>query len=130
MVTQDTDELLTVAQIARLLQVNPRTIRNRIKAGQLPARKMVGGKDWRVRRVDADILFRQDAPLITEQSPLIDRLSTAEGRARAIASLRSLREGNQAEQRETLALLQKAEREQPLSLRPWDDMTPNTKVEE
>jgi hypothetical protein len=54
---------------------------------------------------------------------MIDRLSTAEGRARAVAALRSLRNGNLTEQRETLALLQKAEREQPLSFRSWDDMS-------
>jgi excisionase family DNA binding protein len=121
MVTLNPEELLTVEQIAQMMQVNPRTIRNRINAGLLPARKMVGGKDWRIRRVDADALFSQGALRHAEQPAIIDRLSTPEGRARAVAALRSLREGDVAEQQETLALLQKAEREQPLSFRSWDD---------
>lgn len=120
MAALNTEDLLTVEQIAQMMQVNPRTIRNRINAGLLPARKMLGGKDWRIRRVDADALLRQGASRLAEPSPVIDRLSTPEGRARAAAALRSLRQGDLAEQRETLALLQKAEREQPLAFRSWE----------
>ena len=129
MAGSDTEELLTVEQIARMMQVHPRTIRNRIHTGLLPACKMAGGKDWRVRRGDADALLRQQTPRSTEVGSthaLIDRLNDDPGRARAVAALRALRERDPDEQRATLAVL---EQTAPLSLRAWEAAKPGNDAE-
>lgn len=118
------EDLLTVEQVARMLQVSPRTIRNRINAGLLPARKLVSGKDWRIRPTDAAALLQEAAPRDdTLQSPLIDRLGTAEGRAHAQVVLAQLGEDrDEAGQRESWAHLQKALEDDPVQLR-WDRET-------
>jgi excisionase family DNA binding protein len=43
------DELLTIDQVASLLQVNPQTVRNWIDAGKLPALR-IGARRIRVQR--------------------------------------------------------------------------------
>jgi len=50
-----TTELLTVAEAAKQLKMNPQTIRRWIRSGQLPAIKL-GQKEW---RISADTLFSQ-----------------------------------------------------------------------
>jgi excisionase family DNA binding protein len=48
-------ELLTVDQLAQILELHPRTIRRYIREIQLKASK-VGGK-WRIRREDAELFI-------------------------------------------------------------------------
>ena len=118
----DASELLSVAEAAALLRVNPRTIRNRIRAGLLPARTLAGTRTVRVERRD---VLAQWQPHSTQaglaphgkSSPLVDRLGTPEGRARALAALDALTEGDELEQRDTIALLARAEQNNPLALR-------------
>ncbi len=43
-VTIDAPKYLTVQEVADLLRVNPRTIRNRIAAGALPAKKLANSR--------------------------------------------------------------------------------------
>ena len=119
------DELLTVEQVAKMMRVNPRTIRNRIHAGLLPASKMVGGKDWRVRRGDAEGLLRNatlsPVPSYDKSSGLIDRLGTPEGRARALAILDHLGEDWDAEeQRAAWEVLKPALENSRAEMRQWD----------
>ena len=45
-------ELLTVAQVAQLLRLNPQTIRNWIDAGTFPATRI--GRRVRIKRTDVD----------------------------------------------------------------------------
>ena len=55
------EELLTVAEVAKLLRLNPQTIYNWIDRGELPALKM-GQRRVRVRRSDlAHVLGEEDA---------------------------------------------------------------------
>ena len=48
MSTNDAPDLLTVEQYAKALQVSPRTIYRHIRAGTIPAIKLLGG--WRIPR--------------------------------------------------------------------------------
>lgn len=121
------NEILTVEQVARMMQVTPRTIRNRINRGLLPARKMVNGKDWRIRRVDVDAMLqeppaRHAVPIDTSYRPrLIDRLGTADGRARARAVLAALGEDrDEAEQKASWAQLQQALEQRTMQFRRWN----------
>ncbi len=109
-------ELLSITEVANLLHVDPRTVRNRIRQGLLPARTLTGSRIVRVARADvlAQLEPASDASLA---NPLVDRLATPEGVTRALAALDAPTEGDEAEQRETLALLTQAEREYPISLR-------------
>lgn len=115
-------ELLSVAEAAALLRVSPRTIRNRIRAGLLPARTLTGSRTIRVDRQDVmaqwhPVSAGSRAASPGKLSPLVDRLSTPEGRARALAALDAPTEGDALEQRDILALLTQAGRESPLTLR-------------
>ena len=121
------EDLLTVEQVAQMMQVTPRTIRNRINSGLLPGRKMVNGKDWRVRRADVESLFRQvpaqdgAAAVGSHRSPLVDRLGTDEGRAHARAVLATLGEDrDEAEQQSSWAQLQQALEQSPVQFRRWN----------
>ncbi len=67
-------EILTVAQAAEYLQVNPETVRRAARAGRLPAARI--GRQWRIRRADLDRLF-------TER--LIDRALAEEAERRLAA---------------------------------------------
>lgn len=49
------NELFTVDQVAKMLDMHPRTVRRYIREGQLRAAK-VGG-EWRIRREDADMFM-------------------------------------------------------------------------
>jgi excisionase family DNA binding protein len=51
-VIQQMEKILTVQQAAELLQCKPQTVRNYLKAGKLPGRRI--GKEWRI--VEADVL--------------------------------------------------------------------------
>ncbi len=132
-------EFLTVEETARMLRLHPRTIRNRINAGLLPAKQVKGGRIKLVAKADALALL-EDAPLIPRTEPpliippgvdplsvqragLTNRLMTPEGRARAIEMLRRLRdEGDEEEQKKAAKVLENIT---PLSMRRWspDDWT-------
>lgn len=43
----ENDRLLTVDEMAEILQANPAVVRRKIAAGQLPGRKIPGVKGWR-----------------------------------------------------------------------------------
>ncbi|MBV9848136.1 MAG: helix-turn-helix domain-containing protein [Armatimonadetes bacterium] len=118
------DDLLTVNQVASLLQMKPRVVRRRIKDKLLPARKPLGGRSWRIRRADALALLQEPSPTPPAPSPLIDRLGTPEGRARALAMLERLGEDWDAEeQRAALETLQQGLARHPFQLRRWDPET-------
>ena len=85
-------ELLSIAEAAALLHVDPRTIKQRIRAGLLPAQTLTGSRIVRIER--ADVLAQLQAvpvPSVPPASPAIERLNTPEGRARALAVLDALR---------------------------------------
>ena len=52
-----TDELLTVAEIADILKINPQTVRNWIDAGKIPHLR-IGQRRVRVYRRDFDAFLR------------------------------------------------------------------------
>ena len=120
------DDVLTVEQVARIMQVTLRTIRNRIKNGLLPGRKMVNGKSWRVRRADVDAMLQvpahsEGAGTASYRPPLVDRLGTPEGRAHARAVLAGLGEDrDEAEQQASWAQLQQALEQRPMQFRRWN----------
>ena len=120
------DDILTVEQVAQMMQVTPRTIRNKIKNGLLPGRKMVNGKSWRVRRADVDAMLQVPAQsggtdTTSYRSPLVDRLGTPEGRAHARAVLAGLGEDrDEAEQQASWAQLQQALEQRPVQFRRWN----------
>jgi excisionase family DNA binding protein len=51
------DEVLTSKDAAKLLRLNPETVRRLLREGLLPGRK-VGLRQWRIRRVDLDEYLR------------------------------------------------------------------------
>ena len=53
------DKLLTIGEAAEVLQLNPRTLREYVKRGELQGR-IIGGQ-WRFRRADLDA-FVENAP--------------------------------------------------------------------
>jgi excisionase family DNA binding protein len=52
-------EFFTVDQVAKILDMHPRTVRRYVREGQLRATK-VGG-EWRIRREDADMFMGMNA---------------------------------------------------------------------
>ena len=117
--------LLTVDQVAEMAHVQPRTIRAKIHQGVLRAHKPPHAKSWLIRRADAEgMLTGERAPVDLSKSPLIDRMGTPEGRARAVAMLRTLGDDwDETEQRAAAAILQKALAENPIQMRRWDPET-------
>jgi excisionase family DNA binding protein len=49
------DRLLTLAEAAEILRLNPRTVRANVQRGKIEAR-IIGGR-WRFRRADLDAFF-------------------------------------------------------------------------
>ncbi len=53
------DRLLTLREVAEVLHLNPRTVREYVKRGEIEGR--IIGTQWRFRRVDLDAFF-ENAP--------------------------------------------------------------------
>ena len=121
------EELLTVKQAAVMLHLDERTVRNHINAQRLPARKLPGGKGWLIRR--ADLLNTLQGSERLGQVPaatrpgIIRRTHTPEGRARALAALDALLDGDADEQRRAWAHLQRSGPETALEFRRWNPET-------
>ncbi len=106
--TADLPLFLTITEAATTLRVHRRTIENRIKAGKLPAKRLVGGQTILIDRRDVPAQLEEvpappasspgllppgTSPAVAETaSPLIDRLSTPDGRACAFAAVCALRD--------------------------------------
>jgi excisionase family DNA binding protein len=58
------DDILTASQVARLLQVHPRTVYKLVKQGALPGRKFGGG--WRFSKSEIMLMISPQGP---ERSP-------------------------------------------------------------
>ena len=134
------DDLLTVRQVAEMFHLGEKSIRDRILAGRLPAQKLEGGKQWLIRREDALGALRQtphhnrDSPAfppliipagtdpmrVEPNSSIIRRTHTPEGRARALAALDALQDGDEEEQRRAGEYLQRADRQYPVQFRRWN----------
>ena len=99
---------LTIQETAALFRVEARTIRNWVAAGRLPAKRVIGSRGLLISREVALTLLEEVAapvshgPLaVTPQtgtSGIIRRTRTPEGRARALAALDSLLDGDETEQ--------------------------------
>jgi excisionase family DNA binding protein len=65
------DDILTASQVARLLQVHPRTVYKLVKQGALPGRKFGGG--WRFSKSEILLMI---SPQETERLQLgsIDKM--------------------------------------------------------
>ena len=48
-------EMLTVEEVAKVLKLSPYTVRELLKEGKLPGRKIGGGRQWRVSRDDLEV---------------------------------------------------------------------------
>jgi excisionase family DNA binding protein len=53
------DKLLTLEEVAQILRLNARTVREYVQRGEIEGR-LIGGR-WRFRRADLDIFF-EEAP--------------------------------------------------------------------
>ena len=137
--TPEAEELLTVKQAAAVLHLDERTIRNHINGRRLPARKLPGGKGWLIRRQDlfaalqrASDLPQSDAarpnlapagtdPRKTEQETgILRRTQSPEGRDRALAALDALLDGDEDEQRRAWEHLQHTGTKADVQFRRWD----------
>jgi excisionase family DNA binding protein len=57
--TEDMSEYsLSVAEVAKTLNVQPMTIRRWIQDGRLPARRVQGTKPYKLRQADVDVLVK------------------------------------------------------------------------
>jgi excisionase family DNA binding protein len=56
----ETQEFFTVDQVANVMQMTPRTIRNFIKSGKLRAAKF--GGEWRIRKDDLNVFWKAHYP--------------------------------------------------------------------
>lgn len=63
------DDILTASQVARLLQVHPRTVYKLVKQGALPGRKFGGG--WRFSKTEILLMISPQGP--ERSQPLRDR---------------------------------------------------------
>lgn len=78
-----TEQLLTLEEVAALLQVHPRTVRRAISAGRLRACQVAERGTWRVRPADLDAWLEERA---TPRAPAASALAPVvpvAGRARA-----------------------------------------------
>jgi excisionase family DNA binding protein len=64
----DSDELLTVDEVAERVKVNPETVRRWIKSGRLPAVRAAGGP-YRIHSTDLDRLFGAPPKVEAPTSP-------------------------------------------------------------
>lgn len=119
------DTLLTVEQVAEMAHLRPRTIRVKINQGLLRAYKPPRSKRWLIRHTDAQkLLTGEPVPQNFPPPFLIDRLGTPEGRARAVAALRTLgNDRDEEEQRVSGERLRQVRAEGPLQMRRWDVVT-------
>lgn len=136
-----TTDLMTVRQVALLFRLGERSVLSRIKDGRLPAHKMEGGKQWLIRRADALAVLQghpasqgvsspktrpgvmpagTDSMDIDPGAGIIRRTHTPEGRARALAALDRLLDGDADEQRRAWEHLQSVGPESAIQFRRWD----------
>ncbi len=54
------EDILTASQVARLLQVHPRTVYKLVKQGALPGRKFGGG--WRFSKTEILLMISPQEP--------------------------------------------------------------------
>jgi excisionase family DNA binding protein len=67
--TEDMTEYnLSVAEVAKILNVQPMTIRRWIQDGRLPARRVQGTKPYKLRQADIDVLV-QGSEVVTHEPP-------------------------------------------------------------
>ena len=64
----DTPAYLTVKEVAALLRVHTRTIKNRIRSHQLPAKKLTGSRTLLIDRRDALGLLTDAGPEDVEEA--------------------------------------------------------------
>jgi len=68
--TEDMSEFnLSVTEVAKILNVQPMTIRRWIGEGRLAARRVPGTKPYKLRQADVDALVEGSA-VVTTQKPL------------------------------------------------------------
>jgi len=139
--TMLTTDLMTVRQVALLFHLGERSVLSRIKDGRLTAHKMEGGKQWLIRREDAlaalqgrpaphdrsaptnrpGVVQAGDDPMHTGPGAgIIRRTHTPEGRARALAALDRLLDGDEDEQRRAWEHLQRIGPASAVQFRRWD----------
>ena len=121
-------ELLTVKQAADLLHLDERTVRNHINRSRLRASKLPGGKGWPIRREDLftalapvarpGVISAGISPISVETTGIVRRTNTPEGRARALAVLNQIQNGDAEEQTHTLQDL--AQTDAPIQFRRWN----------
>lgn len=65
--TEDMSEYsLSVAEVAKILNVQPMTIRRWIQDGRLPARRVQGTKPYKLRQADVNVLIQGSEVMIHE----------------------------------------------------------------
>lgn len=69
------DSLVTVDQIAQIMDLHPRTIRRFIREGRLKAKKL--GKQWRILRRDLDALLGKDTDDQGHGSRKVERIQVS-----------------------------------------------------
>lgn len=62
-----TEYTLSVAEVAKILNVQPMTIRRWVGSGRLPARRLPGTKPYKLRQADIDALIHQ-SKVVTSQA--------------------------------------------------------------
>ncbi len=129
-------DLMTVRQVAELFRLGERSVLSRIKDGRLAAQKMEGGKHWLIRREDAlaalhgssngdtpppGVMRAGNVSMGTEtDTGIIRRTHTLEGRARALAALDKMLDGEEDEQRRAGEHLQRVGPESVVQFRRWN----------
>ena len=61
-------EILLVNEAAAIYKMKPKTVRAKIRSGQLPARRSQGSRVYRIRRSDLDSLFAATDEVQTERT--------------------------------------------------------------
>jgi excisionase family DNA binding protein len=68
------DDILTASEVARLLQVHPRTVYKLVKQGALPGRKFGGG--WRFRKSEIMLMISPQGPQRSSQAAAEKNVAT------------------------------------------------------